>query len=77
MRNYFKSIVVAFTCLFVGGSWWATRSGWSLPRLQKSTNPAQYTNNCPTWQRDAYGNCPAKRHRLSLGFRDHEDNKGK
>jgi hypothetical protein len=77
MKNYFKILVIVFTSLLVGGSWWATQNGWSLPRLQKSTNPSQFSNDCPSWQRDAYGNCPPRTHRLSLGSREFGDNRGK
>jgi hypothetical protein len=75
MKNYFKIIVIAFTLLLIGGSWWATENGWSLPRLQsygKNTN-----TDCPAWQRDDYGNCPPRTHRLTLGQRDYQDNQGK
>jgi hypothetical protein len=77
MKNYFRLLVIGFTALTIFGSWWATRNGWSLPRLEKSKNANQYANDCPTWQRDDYGNCPPRTHRLTLGQRDFQDNQGK
>jgi hypothetical protein len=75
MKNYFKIIVVAFTLLLVLGSWWATENGWSLPHLQSSGK--NINRDCPNWQRDDYGNCPPRSHRLTLGQRDYQDNQGK
>jgi hypothetical protein len=75
MKNFLKYMVIILTSLLVGGGWWATQNGWSLPRLQSFGRVAN--TNCPTWQRDKYGNCPPQSHRLRLGSREFEDNKGK
>jgi hypothetical protein len=75
MKNFTKYLVIALTALLVGGTWWATKSGWALPRLQALRGNT--LDNCPTWQRDIFGNCPPKTVRLSLGSREYQDNKGK
>jgi hypothetical protein len=75
MKNFFKILVIALTSLLVGGAWWATESGWSLPLLAKGNKATPV--DCPTWQRDSYGNCPPQTHRLRMGLREYEDNNGK
>jgi hypothetical protein len=75
MKNFTKYLIVALTTLLVFGTWWATKSGWSLTRLQAMRGNT--IQNCPTWQRDVFGNCPPKTLRLSLGSREYQDNKGK
>lgn len=75
MKNFFKILVVALTTLLICSAWWATENGWSLPHLQSSNKTVQ--RDCPTWQRDSYGNCPPQTHRLRMGLREFEDNNGK
>ena len=75
MKNFTKILTIGLTTLLVGGAWWATESGWSLPHLRNAGQVVQ--RDCPTWQRDTYGNCPPQTHRLRLGSREYEDNNGK
>lgn len=75
MKNFLKILALLLTSLLVGGAWWATENGWSLPHLQSSAKVA--LRDCPTWQRDSYGNCPPQTHRLRMGSREYEDNNGK
>ncbi len=75
MKNFSKILVVALSSLLVGGAWWATENGWDLPHLKSAGKAAP--RDCPTWQRDSYGNCPPQTHRLRMGFREYGDNNGK
>lgn len=75
IKDYFKILITLLTLLLIGGTWWATEHGWSLPRLQMYERFE--TQDCPPWQRDAFNNCPPKTHRLQLGDREFQDNRGK
>jgi hypothetical protein len=75
IKDYLKILISFLAVLLIGGSWWATEHGWALPRLQLQQRPVY--QDCPPWQRDAFNNCPPKTHRLQLGEREYQDNRGK
>lgn len=75
IKDYFKLLILCLTTLLVGATWWATERGWALPRMQLQQRSVY--QDCPTWQRDVFNNCPPKTHRLQLGERSFEDNRGK
>lgn len=74
-KNFLKILVTALTFLLIGSTWWATQQGWALPRLEP--RPEVSIPDCPPWQRDAFNNCPPRTHRLQLGEREFQDNRGK